>query len=704
MYRIKLANGTILEFDSLASLTVDIHASVVKAEALIFHQRANQWLPIHVHPAWKQALATPRKSAAAEPMAPNVGVPAKAPSAVKPPASRIGAPPKPDSAPRPGVTAKMQAAPVAKAAARPGISVEHLDEELELLGIDELDLPGQSSAAVAVLARPTQESSVAAPAIIDALVAAPERLLPDLAEDAELLELLPAVEAAPAPTPAPSMALPASLSSAETLVPRTDLLIEPVDESTALREAADASVDASVPSSNDITGDLSGDFPDADTAQPAAAEFDTAPAGNMPSVMEDALPPAEPVAEDSDASGASEASEASDASDASVASEVAMADASAPEPSPWESANVETERTTESAGADTPAASFDTTPRAAEARPSRLVWYAGGAAAAAGILIMLALRTGNAGATRTPPADDATSANPGMPGAPLKPPAPILDFPSETAPTTGSSATSGRIEPPADIVADTPRAEPTKETAKEKGSKAADITAKKSADAAARKTADDDVVLAPVDIRAMTPAEPITVKFDVAPNVLAARYVSAQDAAWNDLSARLRVAGFDNLFGASRVAPAGAATARAAVAAARAHIAQWRTRAAVIDKAYRDSTSALIAAGAWSATEQREWEGRARHSESGEAALEANAVLSAADRLYGILAANGSAYEVIPDGLRFSDSGAQRQYWESRRALVAAIGAASSAEPKTPLAAILKAIGAARPPEGLNTD
>lgn len=381
-----------------------------------------------------------------------------------------------------------------------------------------------------------------------------------------------------------------------------------------------------------------------------------------------------------------------------------MADASAPEPSPWESANVETERTTESAGADTPAASFDTTPRAAEARPSRLVWYAGGAAAAAGILIMLALRTGNAGATRTPPAEDATSANPGVPGAPLKPPEPILDFPSETAPTTDSSATSGRVEPPADIVAETPRAEPTKETAKEKGSKAADLTAKKSADAAAKKTADDDVVLAPVDIRAMTSAEPITVKFDVAPNVLAARYVSAQDAAWNDLSARLRVAGFDNLFGASRVAPAGAATARAAVAAARAHIAQWRTRAAVIDKAYRDSTSALIAAGAWSATEQREWEGRARHPESGEAALEANAVLSATDRLYGILAANRSAYEVVPDGLRFSDSGAQRQYWDTRRALIAAIGAASSAEPKTPLAAILKAIGGARPPEGLNTD
>ena len=687
MYRIKLANGTILEFDSLDTLTVDIHAGVVDTEALIFHQRANQWLPIHVHPAWKQALATPRKSPVAPPRAPSAGASSAQPSAAprnEPRAEAPIAPPHtPTRPPAPGpgrFTGRPKAAPNAsgtpvpsspivpkpspfspKASAAPKavavlarqVSVDHLDEELELLGADDAALLPPVVPAVVVVAA-TEPRSVPKPKSEPVLESEPRT---SVAAEKPVAAPEPVLAPVHAPIAAPpmTMALPESKASAESLVSSATLMVEPADEAPVLELPNVSGDDDALATDELATSDLTTDLA-------------TAPALEL-------MHFAEPPPSDDDAPQTIEA-----------APEPAMTPGDASPPT-------------------LPHASVST------ARNNRTLWYAGGAAAAAGVVIAaLALRgDGKAAAesssTAAPPTEQ-RSANPGLPGAPLAPPTvPALVLPEETLIEAAAGA-RGRIEPAEDPAAtvgskDANDARAGKLAKPDAKARDAKDTATSRDDSASDRSS--EIGKAPTDFRSLAVPGLVTVKFDASPSALASRYLARQDAAWNDLVARLRLAGFDNLFAASRVTPAGSGTARTAVAAARTQIAQWRTRSTALERAYRDTASSLASSGNWDAAEQREYDTRAARAESGESAQQTNAILGAADRLFGILAANRTAYEVTADGLRFTDSGTQRDYWETRRALLAAIDAAGT-ESQTPLALVKKAIGSTRPPEGINAN
>ena len=55
MYRIKLTSGEETVYRSIDELSLGIRSGVISPDALIHHQKSNQWLPIALHPDFKQA-------------------------------------------------------------------------------------------------------------------------------------------------------------------------------------------------------------------------------------------------------------------------------------------------------------------------------------------------------------------------------------------------------------------------------------------------------------------------------------------------------------------------------------------------------------------------------------------------------------------------------------------------------------------------
>lgn len=780
MYRIKLTNGTVLEFDSLDALTVDIHAGVVDADALIFHQRANQWLPIHVHPAWKHAMAAPRKTPApaAKPAAgtpprsttPSAGTNGNgngsAPSAALRPLPRAGQPaadkpasPAPKNTPsasasrstpsaggsatataestltsldldllEPDTTAPVQqaapkTAPATKAASRPAPSTPAASTPTPAAGTPAAKMAPRATEAPAAKAPAVAEPPKGGAVSVDSLDEVLELIAPDelqVPAPPPAIAPRPTSKAAPREEAATIVQVAAQASATNAALAALGLQSNSAAEETVASPAAPSPSPASttpVATNADATASAAPVAAEPPAAKPAAPVALPVPA---PTASADSLVPSAtllvvPVEESvSLATPAPSAQVIDSITTSDLASDFAIDVQPLPEPEPVEAPAVAVEPMvlpTTTAEHAVPAAVTSAPSRRA---PNRTLWYVGGAVAAGVAITVIALRSSSKDAPVPPPAaTEQRSANPALPGAPLAPP----------AGSAGDSApVLGRIEPPADLALDpaesrgaAARSDDKAKDAKKSKDESADAKSAREAKAElaeAKKgktdsaknavvTSEDGVIVAPTtDFKSLGA---ISVKSDVAPSVLASRYAAAHDAAWNDLVARLRLAGFDNLFAPARTAPSGASSARASVAAARAHIAQWRTRTSTIEKAYRDSSASLAAAGQWDAGEQKEWEGRARRGESGESAQQVNAILAAADRLFFILAANASGYEAINDGLRFSDTGAQRDYWEARRAFQAAAGAAGSAEPRTPLAAVLKALGG-RPPEGVNAN
>lgn len=57
MYRIRLTSGEEAVFRTVDELAMGIHSGVIEREALIYHKKSDKWLPIHLHPDYKAALA-----------------------------------------------------------------------------------------------------------------------------------------------------------------------------------------------------------------------------------------------------------------------------------------------------------------------------------------------------------------------------------------------------------------------------------------------------------------------------------------------------------------------------------------------------------------------------------------------------------------------------------------------------------------------
>jgi len=70
MYRIKLGSGDESVFNSIEELSFGIGTGIIGQDAQIYHDRAEKWLPVTVHPAYKKAAAwspPPDQDAAAGP-------------------------------------------------------------------------------------------------------------------------------------------------------------------------------------------------------------------------------------------------------------------------------------------------------------------------------------------------------------------------------------------------------------------------------------------------------------------------------------------------------------------------------------------------------------------------------------------------------------------------------------------------------------
>src|SRR5512132_3561092 len=76
MYRIELAPGEETVFRTIEELAVAVRNGLVTPRCRIYHNATQKWLPIELHPHYKQALALPA-SRVAEAVANKTGHPPK---------------------------------------------------------------------------------------------------------------------------------------------------------------------------------------------------------------------------------------------------------------------------------------------------------------------------------------------------------------------------------------------------------------------------------------------------------------------------------------------------------------------------------------------------------------------------------------------------------------------------------------------------
>ena len=88
MYRIRLPSGREAEFTSIEELALALRRGDVSRDALIYHRRSDQWVPIEQHPRFQGQLDeadTPEQSAPPAPTPAEPAQPAEAPKPERPP-------------------------------------------------------------------------------------------------------------------------------------------------------------------------------------------------------------------------------------------------------------------------------------------------------------------------------------------------------------------------------------------------------------------------------------------------------------------------------------------------------------------------------------------------------------------------------------------------------------------------------------------
>lgn len=641
MYRIKLPNGDVLQFDSQEALTRDIHSGVVGEDSLIFHQRAEQWLPIHVHPAYKNALATEPTPAPAAPAARPIPAPRVQPAA------RSSAVPQ---AAANGQAPALRLVP--KTAPTRSVDLDRLDQDLELLEPE-------------------------------ALAPAPPKPAPRPAPAPA-----PVAKRPPAPPPAPKPA-PRAAAPKLTAGPRGDLVFLSLDTDAEADPVAEEPAPAPAFEDTSISTDLATEI----VPDEALARFNPAPSAPVapPPISETSNP--QPFGQrtlDAAAMAMASLPEPTHSPFAPPAAPAPAPQAMAPAPAPAPyvapapvAAPAPLPLATGEHAVVAPHTEELPVPVAAAKKKQPMIFVAAGAAAALIVIAVLAFRKPSTGSSVTATAPAPTGAGS----------APLVSPPASVQPAGLSDVATGTT-PPA--------AEPPKDAAPTDTKESAKAKTEKTDKAGEKPVVGEPVIVAAPSMAGLGSAATAGLKTDVAASLLAAHYGTAHDAAWNDLATRLRLAGFDQLFSAGHLAPNGASGTRASIVAARNAIAGYRTRVAAIDRSYGDSATALISGGNWDAGERREWDARPKRSETDAAAAQANGLMASLERMYSVLATNSRAYEVTAGGLAISDGGAQRDYWEVRRTLLSQLNAAGDPSARVPTQLIVRAIGSGRPPEGIN--
>src|ERR1700682_4516654 len=71
MYRIRMCTGDEAHFAALEEFCAGVRAGIVSPDALIYHARAEKWIPVNVHPHYKLAFENGHRNSNGHPPTPS---------------------------------------------------------------------------------------------------------------------------------------------------------------------------------------------------------------------------------------------------------------------------------------------------------------------------------------------------------------------------------------------------------------------------------------------------------------------------------------------------------------------------------------------------------------------------------------------------------------------------------------------------------
>lgn len=203
---------------------------------------------------------------------------------------------------------------------------------------------------------------------------------------------------------------------------------------------------------------------------------------------------------------------------------------------------------------------------------------------------------------------------------------------------------------------------------------------------------------------ALTPAGPKEAEAGTIEALLAG-YSAAYDSARTRLEAGMRVTRLNQLFAPARLMPNGGLTeTRLALAGAANFIRVYRQQEASIERQYQDSFTVMSRAQKWSPKVARRWYTRPALKEPTALATMSATFVATVDSVFDVLDDQAGAYYFTEEGIRFEDVVANRRYGELRRHLTSLLEQtrnAGGAEPGTPMAHLLQAMGSTQLPREL---
>jgi hypothetical protein len=186
---------------------------------------------------------------------------------------------------------------------------------------------------------------------------------------------------------------------------------------------------------------------------------------------------------------------------------------------------------------------------------------------------------------------------------------------------------------------------------------------------------------------------------------LIAGYEAAYDSARDRLEAGMRVTRLNQIFAPARLMPNGGLTeTRLALAGAANFIRVYRQQETSIERQFQDSFTVMARSQKWSTKVARRWYSRPALKEPAALAAMSATFVATVDSVFDVLDDQAGAYYFTEAGIRFEDIGATRRYAELRRHLTSLLEQtrnAGGAEPGTPMAHLIQAVGSTQLPQEL---
>ncbi len=186
---------------------------------------------------------------------------------------------------------------------------------------------------------------------------------------------------------------------------------------------------------------------------------------------------------------------------------------------------------------------------------------------------------------------------------------------------------------------------------------------------------------------------------------LIAGYEAAYDSARDRLEAGMRVTRLNQIFAPARLMPNGGLTeTRLALAGAANFIRVYRQQETSIERQFQDSFTVMARNQKWSTKVARRWYSRPALKEPAALAAMSATFVATVDSVFDVLDDQAGAYYFTEAGIRFEDIGATRRYAELRRHLTSLLEQtrnAGGAEPGTPMAHLIQAVGSTQLPQEL---